>query len=41
LFGLWINHPHPVCIPVTRKRKYHWGWAILWIQDAYKDAHTQ
>lgn len=38
--GLWINHPHSVCIPVTSKRKYHWGWAILWVQDAYKDAHS-
>jgi hypothetical protein len=40
LFGLWINHPHPLCIPVTSKRKYHWGWDILCVQDAYKDAHS-
>jgi hypothetical protein len=40
LFGLWINHPHPLCVSVASKRKYHWGWAILWVQDACKDAHS-
>ncbi len=40
LFGLWINHPLTGCISVTSKRKYHWGRAILWVQDAYKDAHS-